>query len=262
MQPLVIGIIIIIIIIIIVIVAVVTSTKSDPDPAPAPVKKSSAAPVSVQSDNKCSSYTNTSTNISDECMSQLWKNSGCTTDIGFSSRGSAYWKTLPLSGVKTDMLAWSTNSDDVAKQGCYNISPPPAASAPAPAPYTNKSLKAEAGGRCVDVPGASKDNIFLQMYDCNGTPAQTWSYDGVKHIVNAGSGRCLDANMRTGRVQQYSCEGPSNKTQRWNLIGNQIQLEEDPSKCLNINGGAGNQGDGLIIYPCSENGPNEHFSFV
>lgn len=82
-----------------------------PTPIPAPILVSS----------KCANYTDSSNGISTDCMSELWKKSGCTTDITFSSKGSEYWKTLSLHNIKKDMLGWSNNKDATSRNGCYNI---------------------------------------------------------------------------------------------------------------------------------------------
>jgi hypothetical protein len=79
--------------------------------------------------DKCSIYTDESTNISDTCLEQLWKDSKCITPIEFSgelsSRGATEWRKMTLNKVKTDMYTWANNQDDTAKKGCYNITPPP-----------------------------------------------------------------------------------------------------------------------------------------
>jgi hypothetical protein len=76
-------------------------------------------------------------------------------------------------------------------------------------------------GRCLDVAGASTANgAKVQIYDCNSTSAQAWSYTNGE-LLNSGSGKCLDATGRSSadgtRLQIWSCTGASN--QLWSLSG-------------------------------------------
>ncbi|HEX9623037.1 MAG TPA: ricin-type beta-trefoil lectin domain protein [Streptosporangiaceae bacterium] len=46
-------------------------------------------------------------------------------------------------------------------------------------------------GRCLDVAGAgTADGTQVRMWDCNGTVAQQWQWNGA--LVNPHSGKCLD----------------------------------------------------------------------
>ncbi|CAG6390735.1 ricin-type beta-trefoil lectin domain protein [Streptomyces cocklensis] len=77
------------------------------------------------------------------------------------------------------------------------------------------------GGKCLDL--ASDDNTDgakVQIYDCNGTGAQTWSYTSSdKALRNPASGKCLDvpAAVTTPGTQLdiYTCNGTT--AQQWNL---------------------------------------------
>ncbi|MFB9183088.1 ricin-type beta-trefoil lectin domain protein [Dactylosporangium sucinum] len=78
-----------------------------------------------------------------------------------------------------------------------------------------------ADGLCLDVQNAGTANrTLVQVYGCNGTPAQKWVIRADKTWLNPNSGRCLDAeNGGTGagtRLIIWDCSGAPN--QRWNLI--------------------------------------------
>ncbi|MEV4133921.1 ricin-type beta-trefoil lectin domain protein [Dactylosporangium sp. NPDC049742] len=77
------------------------------------------------------------------------------------------------------------------------------------------SIRADGG--CLDVANAGKGNgNAVQLYSCNGTVAQQWTFRGDT-LVNPNSGRCLDvANGGTGAGTQviiWDCTGAAN--QRW-----------------------------------------------
>jgi hypothetical protein len=74
-------------------------------------------------------------------------------------------------------------------------------------------------GKCLDVPGSSTANgAQLQLWDCNGTGAQTWRTRTDGTLLNPNSNKCLDA---TGfgttdgtRLQIWDCHGGSNQVWR------------------------------------------------
>ena len=75
------------------------------------------------------------------------------------------------------------------------------------------------GGKCVDVAATNSANgAAVQLYDCNGTNAQKWSYSSGR-LINTGSGRCLDATGQSSadatRLQIWDCTGNAN--QSWTL---------------------------------------------
>lgn len=141
---------------------------------------------------------------------------------------------------------------------------PPSTSTPTSTPTrVFRPIKADAGGRCIDVPSASHaNNVELQMYDCNGTDSQNWMYDsGTKAFKNA-FGKCMDINKgyTNGTIQQYDCNNTA--AQQWTTDSDKRIISGlDSSLCLSIKG-EGNRGDRLMLYDCSKNGSNEHFNFA
>jgi glucosylceramidase len=79
----------------------------------------------------------------------------------------------------------------------------------------------QALGKCLDVTSASTaDGAKVQLYDCNGTGAQRWSYNSsTGDVVNAAAGKCLDvtgnSSVNGARAQIWSCTGAAN--QKWAL---------------------------------------------
>jgi hypothetical protein len=78
------------------------------------------------------------------------------------------------------------------------------------------------GGKCVDVAGGSSANgTAVQLYDCNGTGAQSWTATSSGQLINTGSGKCLDAtdwsSANGTQLQIWSCTGAAN--QQWSVPG-------------------------------------------
>lgn len=80
---------------------------------------------------------------------------------------------------------------------------------------------------CLDVRGGSHSaGAFVQIFDCNGTPAQQWRFlqtrFGTYEILNADD-LCLSPDPKTGPVamgliRQEPC-GPPGSGQQWTLAG-------------------------------------------
>ncbi|SCE19765.1 Ricin-type beta-trefoil lectin domain-containing protein [Streptomyces sp. SolWspMP-sol7th] len=108
------------------------------------------------------------------------------------------------------------------------------------------------GGKCVDVAGASSANgAAVQLYDCNGTGAQTWQVaaDGSLRAL----GKCLDvtaagtANGTT--VQLYDCNGTGSQT--WRTGANGSLVNPQSGKCLDATNKSTANGTRLQLWTCS-----------
>ncbi|RPF20078.1 ricin-type beta-trefoil lectin domain protein [Myceligenerans xiligouense] len=106
-------------------------------------------------------------------------------------------------------------------------------------------------GKCIDVPNSNfTDGVPLQIWTCNGTAAQRWTFhsDGT---VRAG-GLCMDlawgdpANGTT--VQIVNCSG--NVAQQWVLSGAGDLVSIAANKCVDVQGWNGNDGTKLVIWEC------------
>lgn len=79
----------------------------------------------------------------------------------------------------------------------------------------------QALGKCLDVTsGSTADGAKVQLYDCNGTGAQQWSYNSsTGDVVNIAANKCLDvtdnSSANGARAQIWSCTGAAN--QKWRL---------------------------------------------
>lgn len=108
-----------------------------------------------------------------------------------------------------------------------------------------------ASGRCVDVPGArSEDGNDLNLYGCNNTVAQKWTFSAAGGEVRA-LGKCMDveaARHDDGTpVQLYKCNNTA--AQKWTYDPQSRELKAF-GKCLDAYGGGSADGTKLILYSC------------
>ncbi|MBT2467010.1 lectin [Streptomyces sp. ISL-66] len=108
------------------------------------------------------------------------------------------------------------------------------------------------GGKCVDVTGANSANgTPVQLYDCNGTPAQRWSV-GTDGTIRA-LGKCLDvASGGTADgtpVQLWDCNGSA--AQQWATPEARDIVNPQANKCLDASGGSSANGTRLQIWTCT-----------
>jgi glucosylceramidase len=107
------------------------------------------------------------------------------------------------------------------------------------------------GGKCVDVAGASSTNgAAVQLYDCNGTAAQSWTASGSTFQA---LGKCLDvvsAGTANGtQVQLYDCNGTG--SQVWTHGANSSLVNPQSGRCLDATGPSSANGTRLQIWDCT-----------
>ncbi|RZU51134.1 glucosylceramidase [Krasilnikovia cinnamomea] len=114
------------------------------------------------------------------------------------------------------------------------------------------------GGKCVDVAGANPANgTPVQLYDCNGTPAQSWTLaagDTVQAL-----GKCLDvtggATTNGTKIQLYDCNGTN--AQKW-TASNGALVNTGSGTCLDATDVSSANGTRLQIWACT-GAPNQHW---
>ncbi len=108
-------------------------------------------------------------------------------------------------------------------------------------------------GKCLDVAGANTANgTAVQLYDCNGTAAQNWTF-GADGTVRA-LGKCLDvtaAGTADGtKVQLYDCNGTG--AQQWSYnAGLRELVNPEAGKCLDVTGDNPANGTPTQIWTCA-----------
>jgi hypothetical protein len=114
-------------------------------------------------------------------------------------------------------------------------------------------------GKCADVRGGSStDETPIQIYDCNGTAAQTWTMPGDGTI--RAFGKCMDVyGARTSNfteVQLYTCNGGGN--QKWQSLNGAL-VNPRSGRCLDDPAFDTTNGTQLIIYDCNS-GANQKWT--
>jgi beta-glucosidase len=103
------------------------------------------------------------------------------------------------------------------------------------------------GGKCIDVAAASTaHNTTIQLYDCNGTNAQTWSQnsDGTFRAL----GKCMTAqgSANGAKVQLYDCNGGAG--QKWTATNGTLVNQ---GLCLDATGQSSANGTPLQLWTCT-----------
>ncbi|GGL96626.1 glucosylceramidase [Streptomyces fumigatiscleroticus] len=108
-------------------------------------------------------------------------------------------------------------------------------------------------GKCLDVAGGSSaDGTAVQLYDCNGSAAQSWTVqaDGSVRAL----GKCLDVTSGStadgAKVQLYGCNGTG--AQQWSYdsaTGDVVNLAAD--KCLDVTDNSPANGARAQIWSCT-----------
>jgi beta-glucanase (GH16 family) len=107
-------------------------------------------------------------------------------------------------------------------------------------------------GKCVDVAGANSANgTPVQLYDCNGTAAQSWTV-GTDGTIRA-LGKCMDVTAAStadgAAVQLYDCNGTG--AQRWAVSAAKDIVNTNANKCLDVTGNNSANGTRLQTWTCT-----------
>ncbi|GAA4235655.1 streptogrisin C [Streptosporangium album] len=106
--------------------------------------------------------------------------------------------------------------------------------------------------KCIDVPGSNfGDGVPLQMYTCNNTNAQRWTFTGG--TLRTQNNKCMDVawgSRDNGAVIQIAtCSG--NPAQQFALSGAGDLVNPQANKCVDIKDWNGNDGARLQLWDCS-----------
>jgi beta-glucanase (GH16 family) len=127
-------------------------------------------------------------------------------------------------------------------------------------PSGTSRIKGAQSGRCIDIPGANPvDGAKLQIWDCNTSPAQAWTFaaDGTIQAM----GKCMDpawAGTANGtEVNLVSCNG--NPAQRFTLNATGDLVNLSSNRCVDVRDWNANNGGKLQLWDCS-GGANQKWS--
>ncbi|MGW4464624.1 family 16 glycosylhydrolase [Micromonospora sp. NPDC004704] len=107
------------------------------------------------------------------------------------------------------------------------------------------------GNKCVDVPGGTPtDGALLQLWDCNGTDAQRWSFPGDGTV--RALGKCMDVawgSVTNGaNIQLATCSG--NPAQQFVLSGAGDLVNPQANKCVDVRDWSTANGAKLQLWTC------------
>jgi hypothetical protein len=108
------------------------------------------------------------------------------------------------------------------------------------------------GGTCVDVNAANTANgTAIQLYDCNGTPAQRWTIgsDGTIRAL----GKCMDVQWggtaNGTKIQLWDCNGTG--AQQWRVSAARDIVNPQANKCLDATNWSSANFTPLQIWDCT-----------
>jgi trehalose/maltose hydrolase-like predicted phosphorylase len=124
----------------------------------------------------------------------------------------------------------------------------------------NTPITGVASGRCMDITGGNNsDGTPLQLYDCNGTAAQTWSMPGDGTV--RATGTCMDVRGGSSAngtpAQVYTCNGTA--SQQWTYDPTTKALKT-LGKCLDATAAASANGTRLQLADCTGS-PDQQWKF-
>ena len=114
------------------------------------------------------------------------------------------------------------------------------------------------GAKCIDIPYSQfVVGMRLQMWECNSTSAQTFTYDAQAQTLKIGS-MCVESWGRgdpQDAVGLGACNGSAN--QHWRMVanGDYYQIIGINNRCLELRYGLNHSGAALDIQDCDAGKP-------
>ncbi|MEV6488093.1 glycosyl hydrolase family 18 protein [Actinoplanes sp. NPDC051633] len=184
-------------------------------------------------------------------------NRDCTTAGGAQQcynglptiRRKTQWAMANAGGI----MNWELSQDATGANSLVSAIYEVATGGTTPPPPTGRTGRITGiAGKCVDVAGASSANgTAVQLYDCNGTNAQTWTVGGDGTV--RALGKCMDitaAGTANGTpVQLYDCNGTG--AQAWQAQSNGTLRNPASGRCLDATGNSSANGTRLQIWDCA-----------
>ena len=185
---------------------------------------------------------------------QLWQCDGAPREIWM--QGTAGELVNPASGLCLTDPGSSTKNGTVPKMGACRIKRSESWTLPA------QPVLAAVQGKCADdLHDVGTNGNPVDMYSCNGTPPQAWTFepDGSIHSAAYGN-KCVTVRGALGRIgtkiQLWACAA-GNKSQHWAVVrtgGLSAELTLG-GVCLAIPGMKAADGSQLVTAPCSAADP-------
>jgi hypothetical protein len=120
-----------------------------------------------------------------------------------------------------------------------------------PPPPSGVPVISNWNGKCIDVPSSNfSDSVPLQMWNCNGTDAQKWTFAGG--ALQSQNNKCMDvaggSTANGAVVQLYTCNGTG--AQQFVLNAASDLVNPQANKCVDIKDWNGNEGARLQLWEC------------
>lgn len=141
---------------------------------------------------------------------------------------------------------------------------PRSSSSTPPSSSTGQSLQVRHSGKCLDVPGGSRNSVTpVQQYSCTGNDNQTWRVESAGgsyyRLVSGFSGMCLDvqgfSRAPQGIIQQHPCNGGDNQRFSFSSTSGNYSLivVKHSGLCLDVRGASSRNQVAIQQFPCSGN---------
>ncbi|GAA2383627.1 hydrolase [Catellatospora methionotrophica] len=116
-------------------------------------------------------------------------------------------------------------------------------------------LIGQSSNRCIDIPNSNTANATrLQIWDCNGSGAQRWSFeaDGSLRAL----GKCMDvaagSSADGAAIQLYDCNGSGAQKFVLSAAGDLVNIQAN--KCVDVTANGTGNGVKLQLYTCNGTG--------
>ncbi|HEY7387028.1 MAG TPA: ricin-type beta-trefoil lectin domain protein [Bryobacteraceae bacterium] len=171
---------------------------------------------------------------------QIWDRA----DVSCFALGRPTGSAAPLNWAEGQYLRLAQSID-----AGYDLDTP----AVVKARYRNAGPIRGDGGKCIDDAGAGANNgNAIQLWDCNGTSAQTWKWNSSDGTLRT-MGKCMDVTgggTSSGTpIQLWDCNGTGAQEWRWRKQNQLVNLQS--GRCLDITGGNTADGTRLGIWDCN-----------
>jgi hypothetical protein len=106
--------------------------------------------------------------------------------------------------------------------------------------------------KCIDVPSSNfVDRAQLQMWNCNGTNAQKWTFTGT--ALQSQNNKCMDVDggstANGAVVQLWTCNGTGAQQFTLNAAGDLVNLQAN--RCIDVKDWNGADGAKLQLWDCT-----------
>jgi Ricin-type beta-trefoil lectin domain len=179
----------------------------------------------------------------------LWESTGLMYQL---SSGTSTW--TPANAANSSMnLAYPTGGNMGCNTTGYALPTANSDWQVTNATHNADGIVGAGSGKCVNIPGSDFANgARAQIYTCNGTGAQSLTYDSSGELTLDGGQYCLDARgygTTDGTpIQVWTCHGTTNEQWSFSLNGSIIGIGS--GLCLNVTAYGTTNGSPLQLWAC------------